>query len=107
VTSGFGRLALVLTSIGVYGVMAAGVSRRVNKIRVRMALGARADQVLRMVFGEPNQLGTRHCVRQTHAKWSDSNFDVVWEVKKSITSGFWMRQRTDMRSEGGLWLRWV
>jgi predicted permease len=52
VASAFGVLALVLASIGVYGVMAFGVSRRVNEIAVRMALGARADQVLRMVLGE-------------------------------------------------------
>ena len=52
VTSGFGVLALMLASVGVYGVVSAGVSRRVNEIGVRMALGARADQVLRMVLGE-------------------------------------------------------
>jgi predicted permease len=52
VTSGFGLLALMLASVGVYGVVAASVSRRVNEIGVRMALGARADQVLRMVLGE-------------------------------------------------------
>lgn len=52
VTSGFGVLALLLASVGVYGVVAAGVLRRVNEIGVRMALGARADQVLRMVLGE-------------------------------------------------------
>jgi predicted permease len=56
VTTGFGILALLLASIGVYGVMAAGVSRRVNEIGVRMALGARADQVLRMVLGEAMSL---------------------------------------------------
>jgi predicted permease len=52
VASAFGVLALVLASIGVYGVMAVGVSRRVNEIAVRVALGARTDQVLRMVLGE-------------------------------------------------------
>jgi ABC-type antimicrobial peptide transport system permease subunit len=55
-TTGFGILALVLASIGVYGVIAAGVSRRVNEIGVRMALGARAEQVLRMVLGEAMSL---------------------------------------------------
>lgn len=52
VTSGFGILAVLLASMGVYGVIAAGVSRRVNEIGVRMALGARAEQVLLMVLTE-------------------------------------------------------
>jgi ABC-type antimicrobial peptide transport system permease subunit len=56
VTTGFGLLALLLASIGIYGVMAAAVSRRINEIGVRMALGARANQVLRMVLGEATVL---------------------------------------------------
>jgi ABC-type antimicrobial peptide transport system permease subunit len=52
VTSGFGILAVLFASIGVYGVIAAGVARRINEIGVRKALGDRAAQVLRMVMGE-------------------------------------------------------
>jgi predicted permease len=48
----FGVLAVVLTCVGFYGTMAYAVARRTNEIGVRMALGAKPLQMLRLIMSE-------------------------------------------------------
>jgi putative ABC transport system permease protein len=48
----FAGLALVLSAVGIYGVRSYTVNRRINEMGIRLALGARGKDLLRLVLGE-------------------------------------------------------
>jgi predicted permease len=56
VLSVFGILAIVLAATGIYGIAAYAVSRRRREIGIRLAIGARPGQILKVVLGRTSAL---------------------------------------------------
>ena len=71
------RWALLLASVGLYGVMSHNIARRRNEIAFRVALGAERARVVRMVLG-----GISNAVGAD----SDSTIAFVWKQSRAIRS---------------------
>jgi ABC-type antimicrobial peptide transport system permease subunit len=52
VTGGLGFLGLMLTLVGIYGIVSTAVSQRFREIGIRISLGAQSWDILRMIFKE-------------------------------------------------------
>jgi predicted permease len=69
-SAGLGFLALLLASIGIYGVLAYTVTRRTSEIAIRMSLGAMPDNILRLILKEGLTLAFLGAVVGLLASWA-------------------------------------
>jgi putative ABC transport system permease protein len=70
----FAAVALVLATVGIYGVMAFAVTQRTQEIGIRMALGARALDVLKLVVKHGMKLAVLGIVIGLAGSWAITRF---------------------------------
>ena len=70
----FAVVALLLASVGIYGVMAFAVTQRTQEIGIRMALGARTVDVLKLVVKHGMKLALLGMVIGLAGSWAITRF---------------------------------
>jgi predicted permease len=90
--SGFGLLALTLTCVGLYGLLAYGVAQRTREIGVRIALGAHPSRVVRIVLSDGARLVTVGIA---------AGVPIAWAASRWVESLLFGRTPTDPAVLGG------
>ena len=86
----FGGLALFLSLVGLYGLMAYSVQQRTAEIGIRMALGAQASDVLRLVLKQGANLALAGIVLGVAGAWCLTRLmtSLLFEVKPTDAPTF-------------------
>jgi predicted permease len=90
-TSAFGVLALMLASVGIYGVMGYSVAQRTREIGIRMALGAIPGQILAMVLREASSLSAAAIALGVVASFAATRFvkSMLFGIAPSDPATLW------------------
>lgn len=88
--SSFGIMGMLLAVLGVYGVLSLSVTRRTREIGVRLALGATAGDLVRMVLGQGLKAVALGTVLGLGLSCLTSRFlaDLLWEIEATDLSTY-------------------